>query len=172
MKRIILIPAVLAVIAAGSAGAAPRAAAPQSFSVSFLTIGGADKPVYVVARGPINAVGTATQTEKDDHGVAVNYAVLHFAGGSVALTAREPRFGFKMNPRTCSGPAYGGGTWTITGGTGAYAGATGHGEFSTGGTAIAQRSRAGVCRGEKTPPAETVFYVTITMRGTAAAAHG
>jgi hypothetical protein len=31
-----------------------------------------------------------------------------------------------------------------------------------------KRSATGACRGEKTPPKDTVFYVTIAFRGTVA----
>jgi hypothetical protein len=166
--RTLVLAAALLALVAGVAHAAPTAAAPQTFTASFLTIGGVDKPTFVVAHGPINGVATATQTEKQKNGAQINYVVLHFERGTVRMTAVEPRFGFRLNSRSCTGPAYGGGTWTITGGTGPYAGLTGKGTFSTGGTALAQRSAGGVCRGERTPLKDTVFYVTIAFRGAVA----
>jgi hypothetical protein len=113
-------------------------------------------------------VATATQTEKEQNGAQINYVVLHFERGTVRMTAVEPRFGLRPDARSCTGRAYGDGTWTITGGTGPYAGLTGKGTFSTGGNVFAQRSGAGACRGEKTPLKETVFYVRIAFRGTVA----
>jgi hypothetical protein len=64
--------------------------------------------------------------------------------------------------------ANGGGTYTFTGGTGIYAGITGKGTFTTVGTAFAQRSPTGACRGAKTPVSQMVFYVKLTLTGTAA----
>jgi hypothetical protein len=164
-RTLVLVGALLGLLA-GAVHAAPASARAQTFTASFLTIAGVDKPTFVVAHGPIEGVATATQTEKQKNGAQINYVVLHFERGSVRMTAVEPRFGFAPDAATCTGRAHGGGTWTITGGTGAYAGLTGNGTFSTGGTAIAQRSVTGACRGEKTPVKETVFYVTIAFRGT------
>jgi hypothetical protein len=166
--RTLALAAGLLALVAGAAHATPTASAPQTFTASFLTIGGVDKPTFVVAHGPISGVATATQTEKQKNGAQINYVVLHFERGTVRMTAVEPRFGFRLNAKSCTGRAYGGGTWTITGGTGPYAGLTGKGTFSTGGTALAQRSAIGACRGEKTPVKDTVFYVTIAFRGAAA----
>jgi hypothetical protein len=164
-RNLVLAGALLALLG-GAAHAAPTAGGHQTFSASFLTFGGVDKPTFVVAHGPITGTAIATQTEQQKNGAQVNYVTLHFERGTVRMTAVEPRFGFTTDAKSCSGHAYGGGSWTITGGTGPYAGLTGKGTFSTGGKAIAQRSVTGACRGEKTPPKDTVFYVTITFRGT------
>ena len=43
------------------------------------------------------------------------------------ITAVEKHFGVKPDLRTCTANGTGSGTYTITGGTGAYAGATGSG---------------------------------------------
>jgi hypothetical protein len=167
-RTLVLAAALLALLAilAGAVHAAPTSAGRQTFTASFLTIGGVDKPTFVVAHGPIAGVATATQTEKQKNGAQVNYVVLRFERGTVRMTAVEPRFGFTPNAKSCTARASGGGTWTITGGTGPYAALTGKGTFSTGGTAFIQRSATGACRGEKTPVKETVFYVRIAFRGT------
>jgi hypothetical protein len=163
--RSLVLAGALFALLAGAVHAAPTSADRQTFAASFLTIGGVDQPTFVVAHGPVSGVATATQTEQQKNGAQINYVVLHFERGTVRMTAVEPRFGFRPDAKTCTGHAYGGGTWTITGGTGAYAGLTGKGTFSTGGTAFAQRSATGACRGEKTPVKDTVFYVTIAFRG-------
>lgn len=160
--RTFLVAGTLFALLAGTALAEPRR---QTFTASFLTIGGKDMPTFVEAHGPISGVATATQTEKERNGKQINSVVLYFERGTVQMTAVEPRFGF-TNAASCIGRAYGGGTWTITGGTGVYAGLTGKGTFSTSGTAMAQRSPTGACRGEKTPLKETAFYVRIAFRGT------
>jgi hypothetical protein len=151
-----------------AAGRDSSASGTQRITATFLTIGRSDKPTHVVATGPISGIGEATQTEKQTpSGGQVNYVKLHFDKGTVRMVAEEPRFGWKLNPRTCTGSAYGNGTFTITGGTGSYAGATGKGTFSTSGTAVAQRTATGKCLGGKTPAAAMVFYVEIEMKGTA-----
>jgi hypothetical protein len=169
MKRRINAGLAIMIVALGIAAAAASAAqsGKQRITATFLTIGRSDKPTHVIARGPINGIGEATQTEKQTKSGQINYVTLHFEKGTVRMVAKEPRFGWKLDPRTCTGSAYGSGTFTITGGTGAYKHATGNGTFSTTGTAIVQRSPRGKCRGDKTPQADTVFYVKISMTGIA-----
>lgn len=171
MKRIApLVAAAAAAALAVSASASSGTARPQTFTASFLTVAGHDQPVYVSARGPISGLATATQTERPARGGGqLNVATLHFARGTISLTAPE-QFGWAVSPRTCTGRAHGSGTWRITGGTGAYARATGNGTFTATGFALAQRTAKGTCRGAQTPPAEAVFQVTLTFRGTIALA--
>jgi hypothetical protein len=161
---LVLVAAVGLLCAATASAAGP---APQTIDAWFLTIGKSDKPVHVVAKGPIHGIGFETQTEKQVGKKQVNYTTLHFDRGSVRLVAPE-RFDWKMDQKQCLGHANGGGTYTIVGGTGAYAGATGKGTFKTVGIAFAQRSPTGACRGLKTPISEMVFYVKLTATGTAA----
>jgi hypothetical protein len=85
----------------------------------------------------------------------------------VTFTAPE-RFDWKPDRARCLAHANGGGTFTITGGTGAFAGARGKGTFTAVGTAFAQRSRTGACRGLHTPVEQMVFMVKVTLTGTAA----
>jgi hypothetical protein len=173
LHRLLLTVAGIAAVVSCSAGAATggtavRGAATERITATFLTIGRSDKPTHVVATGPISGIGEATQTEKNTaSGGQVNYVTLHFAGGTVRMTAVEPRFGWKLDAKTCTGSAFGNGTYTITGGTGSYSGASGKGTFTTSGTALAQRTSTGKCLGDKTPPAGTVFYVKIVLTGTA-----
>jgi hypothetical protein len=161
---LVLTAAVSLLCAATASAAGP---APQTIDAWFLTVGKSDKPVHVVAKGPINGIGFATQTEKQVGKKQMNYAMLHFDRGTVRLVAPE-RFDWKMDQKHCLGHANGGGTYTIVGGTGLYAGATGRGTFTTVGTAFAQRSPTGACRGLKTPISQMVFYVKLTLTGTAA----
>ena len=104
----------LLALTAGVVHAAPTSSTRQTFTASFLTIGGVDKPTFVVAHGPIAGTATATQSETQKHGTQINYVTLHFDRGTVRMTAVEPRFGFTMDAKSCSGHAYGAGTWTIT----------------------------------------------------------
>jgi hypothetical protein len=165
LVKLLVLMGVVSVLCAGSASAATPA--PQKIEAWFLTVGTSDKPVHVVANGPIQGVGFETQTEKQVGKKQVNYATLHFDNGTVRLTAPE-RFDWKMDVKHCMAHANGGGTYTLTGGTGIYAGITGKGTFTTVGTAFAQRSPTGACRGAKTPVSQMVFYVKLTLTGTAA----
>lgn len=155
-------------LAVAASGSAATASSTQTITATFLTIGGADEPTHVVARGPISGIGEATQTEKaTPSGGQMNYVTLHFDRGTVRMVAAEPRFGWKLDARTCTGSAYGNGTFKILGGTGSYRGASGKGTFTTSGTAVAQRTPSGKCLGPKTPPRSAVFFVRIAMKGTA-----
>jgi hypothetical protein len=165
LAKLLVFVSVVAAVAVGPASAA--APAPQRIEAWFLTVGTSDKPVHVVAKGPINGIGTETQTEKHVGKRQVNYATLHFDRGTVRFVAPE-RFDWKLDSKHCLAHANGGGTFTITGGTGAYAHATGKGTFTSIGTAFAQRTPTGTCLGSKTPPAQMIFYVKVTLTGTAA----
>jgi hypothetical protein len=164
LAKLLVVIGLAAVIAVAPASAAPPA--PQTIAAWFLTVGASNKPVHVVAKGPISGIGTETQTEKQVGKRQVNVATLHFDRGTVRFVAPE-RFDWKVDMKHCMAHANGGGTFTITGGTGAYAGATGKGTFTSIGTAFAQRTPTGACLGSKTPPAQTVFYVKVTLTGTA-----
>jgi hypothetical protein len=155
-----------AAVAAATAPAGGSQAKPlrQRITLSSLNIRGKEQTVYVRATGPISGVGTETQTEKETPDGQINYVTLHFDNGSVRLVA-PAQFEWKPNPLTCTARPVGGGTFTITGGSGTYRGATGKGTFTYGGTAIAQRTRTGRCLGDKTPPSGVVLYVTAKMVG-------
>lgn len=158
----------LAVAALGEDGATGQASSGQVIEVHSLTLRGKERPVHVVARGPISGIGTvAAQEAKSDR---VHQIMLRLDGGTVRLTLRLTREGEgwrTVNRRTCSARRFGRGRFTITGGTGPYEGASGTGEFTEGGIAIAQRTRSGRCLGAKTPLADVVFYVKIRMAGDA-----
>ena len=165
--------ALTAAVAAGAAtgatsigGASAATPLPQQLTLSFLTIGGKDEPVHVSARGPISGVGTETQTQRETPEGQVNYVTLHFKDGTVSLVARE-KYGVRLNRRACTGTPTGDGTFTITGGTGAYQGASGKGTLTVGGLVMAQRTKTGRCLGERTPRSNTVFYVKVKLTGTA-----
>lgn len=145
----------------GASAAGPRS---QTFTLHLLSIGLVDEPIYVSAHGVIDGYGTATQRSKEIKGGELVHVTLHFAKGTLRFSAIDHN-GFRVNQHTCTATTYGGGPWTVTGGTGAYAGATGGGRFTEPGTVFAQRSPSGACRADKTPPNQTVSYVTPKLRG-------
>ena len=149
------------VAATGASAAGPR---PQTFTFALVSIAGIDEPVYVAAHGAIDGVGTETQSSKEIQGGELVYVTLHFAAGTLRFTAIDHN-GFRLHMNTCTATTHGSGTWTVTGGTGAYAGATGGGHFTEPGTVLAQRAPDGTCRGDRTPPNQTVSYLTAKLRG-------
>ena len=159
----------LAAAACGEDGAAGQGSSAQAIKVYSLTLRGEEQPVHVVARGAISGIGTLA-ADRETGGGRLHQVTLRFDGGTVRLTLRLTREGEGWrtpNRRTCTAKRFGRGTFTITGGTGAYEGASGEGTFKEGGIAIAQRTRSGKCLGERTPLANVVFYVRISMAGEA-----
>jgi hypothetical protein len=159
----------LTAAASGEAGAAGQGSSTQAIKVYSLTLRGEERPVHVVARGPINGIGTLAADRETGDGRA-HQVTLRFDRGTVRLTLRLTREGEGWrtpNRRACTARRFGRGTFTITGGTGAYEGASGEGTFKQGGIAIAQRTRSGKCLGDRTPLSNVVFYVRLSMAGDA-----
>jgi hypothetical protein len=125
---------------------------------------GRDLPVAVEATGPIYGLGSETQSESATPTGQINHVTLHLPGGVVRLTASE-RFTWQANLRACAAQARGGGTFTITSGTGKYTHATGKGTFTDTGVLIGARDRKGNCLGQKAQP--RAIYVDVTLTGTA-----
>lgn len=159
----------LAVAACGEDGAAGQESSSQAIKLYSLTLRGKEQPVQVVARGPIGGIGTVAADRETESG-RVHHVTLRFDEGTVRLELRLTRAGEGWRPvnrRTCTAKRFGRGTFTITGGSGAYERATGQGKFTEGGIAIAQRTRTGKCLGDRTPLANVIFYVKIRMTGNA-----
>jgi len=173
MHRLVLAAALatlsLGVAVWGEDGAAGQAPSSQVIKVYSLTLRGEEQPVHVAARGPISGIGTVA-SDRETRSGRVHQVTLRFDRGTVGLTLRltpEGEGWRSVNRRSCTAKRFGRGTFTITGGTGAYEGATGEGKFTEGGIVIAQRTTSGECLGERTPPADVVFYVKIRMVGEA-----
>ena len=149
--RVLAVSATMCVAALAPAGIA-NAASPhrqsrtETIVTTSLSRGGHDLPSLVSATGPIRGVGTETQTYVDTpDGEAVQFT-WHFRTGTVTGVAVED-YDLSFDPISCTAKATGTGTWTITGGTGAYAGATGSGTFVEHGNLVGARDRNGVCQG-------------------------
>lgn len=150
-------------VVAGTADAAPPT---ESWVMPSQTIHGTDHPIRISASGPIQGAGVLTQDfEMTDAGPVV-HAVWHFRGGDVFADATED-YALDFDPVSCTGTATATGTWTISGGTGAYAGATGHGTFSGTGRLVGERDGRGGCLG---PDSDADPKVSVsTLRGTGVA---
>jgi hypothetical protein len=162
--------AAIAGLAAGGmlvsgAFAATRAKAPtERITLFSASPRGGELPIAVEASGPIHGIGTETQTETPTPGGQINHATLHLPDGTVRLIAPE-RFAWQPDLRACAAKAHGGGTFKITGGTGAYRNATGRGTFTDKGVLVGARDHKGNCLGRKAQPA--VIYLDVVLTGNA-----
>ena len=158
----------VAALTASAALACPAGAASpaETWVMNSATVHGADKPIRIVASGPVSGAGLLTQEFEETENGDVVHAVWHFAKGTVSADAYED-FALAFDPVACRGVATSSGTWVITGGTGAYAGATGHGTFGGTGTIIGQRDQAGACQGPESDVDPTVSVASLRGSGTA-----
>jgi hypothetical protein len=158
---------VLALVApAAVAGTADAAPPTETWVMPSQTIHGSDNPIRISASGPIQGAGLLTQDfEMTDAGPVV-HAVWHFRNGEVFADATED-YALDFDPVSCTAKSTATGTWTITGGTGAYAGATGHGTFRGTGSLVGERDANGGCLG---PDSGADPKVSVsTLRGTGVA---
>ncbi len=139
----------------------------QRLTLLFATRNGIDEPVLAIAAGPIAGVGTETQTEQEVGDQQISYAVLHLPRGDVNLTAFET-FTWTPDYRACLAHGTGSGTFTITGGTGAYTAATGQGTFTDRGLLIGARDSQGQCQGPTSPIPPKLVLVRLNATGSAA----
>jgi hypothetical protein len=151
-------------LADGATARPARPARPERITLFTATSHGHALPVAVDAVGPIHGLGSETQSETSTPGGQINHVALHLPGGVVRLRAPE-RFTWEANLRACAAQAHGGGTFTITGGTGKYTHATGRGTFTDTGVLIGARDGNGTCLGQHAQP--RAIYVDVTLTGTA-----
>jgi hypothetical protein len=102
---------------------------------------------------PVIAYGVFTAPAIDHMGVAKNVDKFVFSNGSFKVRHRNGTGGtHSFNPRTCLAKITQPGTYTIFGGTGKYAGITGHGKFVLNLLFIGAKS-GGKCTQRKPPVA-------------------
>lgn len=148
--------AVIASIATSTyAFAAPSAgthAVPHSGSVTFV-VGGASKHPIVLVHGAINAAG------KDDPNHN-NYDLLKFAHGTMRIVhpASKAKYVPKIDTKTCYASFTESGTFTLSHGTGSYAGIKGSGHYSAQGFGYLRRTKSGACD-ENAEPKQEIFTV-------------
>jgi hypothetical protein len=142
-----------------SASSAATKKLPQSFTLYSANVDNKDAPELLEAIGPIHGIGIA-KPDDDVRGKAIPITVT-FTGGKLLLTARG-NFQWKPDLTACTATVVNRGTYTITGGTGAYHGANGSGTYVERGAGIGARGPNGACL-EKFK----LNYVIATLRGTA-----
>jgi hypothetical protein len=148
-----------AVTTTGAAGATASASAsvPHRGSVSFVIGGDTNHPIVLV-HGAINTAG------KDDPNHN-NFDVLNFAHGSMRIVHPESQAKFvpKIDKKTCYASFTESGKFTLSHGTGRFAGIAGAGRYSAHGYAYLPRTRAGVCN-QNAKPSHEIF--TVQAHGT------
>jgi hypothetical protein len=111
-------------------------------------------PSSIIARGVFTAGGV------DHPGNPVDTVV--FPDGTFKITHSNGTGTPRFNPRTCLGVITLNGTYTLSGGTGAYAGISGHGIYRLNILIVAARNAAGKCS-NKLPP--VAFQQIIKAQG-------
>ncbi|MGH9224590.1 MAG: hypothetical protein ACRD2W_12625 [Acidimicrobiales bacterium] len=134
----------LAVLGLALVGLAAPAGA-QTGNQSFLIHGEGDDPATVVATGPTSGVGLDFESE------ATETAVFEFDGGGFAVDHPSDSDDFDFDPRTCIGTDRFTGTYSLSGGSGAYAGVSGTGTYRGRAIFVAKRLPDGSCSEEEAP---------------------
>ena len=144
------------------AGPAHAATGTQRFTIVFTGNPRAGVLGRVVATGPVTGVGTDATIAQDPHpdGSETDTDLLTFPGGTITIRDTDPADAFHFNERTCTATiSTTAGTYTIVGGTGAYAGATGSGTFSAKGIVLFDRVPGG-CSEEP-----RLFFAVVQLAG-------
>lgn len=158
----------VAALAAPVALALPSqaATASESWVMTSPTVHGSEHPTRITATGPITGSGTLTQTEEQTPTGEVVHFTWHFGQGTVTGDAVED-YAMDLDQTSCTAKATSTGTWTLTGGTGRYAGATGHGTFEGHATLVGSRDDRGHCLGPETGVEPKVAIAVLTGTGEA-----
>ncbi len=124
-------------VTAASATPASQPAVSGTEHVQIMSTARASKTASAIAYGAFTAAGTA----KLD---SAPVGTIAFPGGTIKISHHPGKGTMRFSPETCLTVIRQPGTYTITGGTGKYAGITGHGTYQLRFTFIAAR-RAGKC---------------------------
>jgi hypothetical protein len=141
--------AVGAAVAAGVAGFSTAAGASSAQIESFRIVDRNGGIGTVQAHGVFDRTGTDVSRNSSD--------VLRFGNGKLVVAHPETSStgdSFNLDPSTCRFTYTDTGTYTIKDGTGAYAGATGHGHYKATGSGVLQRNSDGTCNTDAQPKSE------------------
>ncbi|MGO8955880.1 MAG: hypothetical protein ACLQFR_00685 [Streptosporangiaceae bacterium] len=138
-SRLITAVAVAAITVTGvtAASATPRSQPAVTEHVQIMSTSTTSKTASALAYGVFTAAGRAQLGSGRAGTIA-------FPGGTVKLSHHAGKGTMRFSPRTCLTMISQPGTYKITGGTGKYAGITGHGTYQLSLTFIAART-AGKC---------------------------
>ena len=139
--------ATIAATSIATASAAPRAQQAVSGTEHVQVMStSTTRPATAIGYGAFTAAGHA------DLGSGKLGKII-FPGGTIMISHRAGRGNNRFNPRTCLAIISQPGTYKIVGGTGRYAGISGHGKYRLSLTFIAARSK-GKCSSAKPPVAQ------------------
>jgi hypothetical protein len=142
--------ALTAVVAPIAVALPSRAAEPtESWVMTSPTVHAVEHPIRISAVGPITGSGVLTQTEEETPTGEVVHFTWRFRDGTVTGDAVED-YEIAFDPVACTAKATSTGSWTLTGGTGRYAGASGAGTFGGHATLVGSRDARGRCLGPDT----------------------
>lgn len=145
----LLLPLAAALVVLAASGGAGASSANEHFTLSSTTVKGVDQAVRVVAIGAVHATGTFTGKDTNS---SRDLITLHFPKGTITLAGHELKTSMIPNLHACRANGTGRGTFTLTGGTGAYTGITGSGTYLRHTTIIGARDKNGTCLGQKAQP--------------------
>jgi hypothetical protein len=131
--------AAIATTGVTAASASPRSqpAVSGTEHVQIMSTSTTSKTASAIAYGAFTAAGTAKLG-------SARAGTIAFPGGTIKLSHHAGKGTMHFSPKTCLATISQPGTYKITGGTGKYAGITGHGTYQLSFTFIASRT-AGKC---------------------------
>ena len=139
-----------------NADGAPR----QRLHMLWIEHDGVEETITAHAAGPIRGHGTVTEDEHINTPQGPRGRLtLHFDEGTLSVSFVERDFKQNFDPQACAAAPTARATLTITGGTGAYAGAKGTLEATREGRIIGARGEQGECIGRSAPPKVVVMRV-------------
>ena len=152
----------LGLLAAGAP--ADAATGTQTFRIIFTADPHTGAPGTVIATGLINGIGTDRTLAQDLHpdGTETDTDLITLPGGTVTIADTDPSDLVHFNPAACLATLSGTGPYTILGGTGAYAGASGRGTFTVHGVIVFDRAPGGCSE------APRLFFGAVTAVGSIA----
>jgi hypothetical protein len=160
MRKTITSAAIAAAAAAviggtGIAVAGTHSATSGTENFQLMTTSATSPNGSIIASGVFTAPGV-------DHEGKHNTATFTFPSGTVSLKHSAGKGTQSFNPKTCLLTVNEHGTYTLTGGTGSYAGITGSGKYQLSILGIAARNSKGKCSMSKPPLA---FHQVINASG-------
>ena len=160
-RSVILALGTASTLMAAGAALAHGNASPQRFTFSGKTVRGKDLPITVSATGPISGNGTVRIIEHPK----TSTATFQFPTGTIQVLFLHGPTQTHPDPAQCRATIDARGTYTIHGGSGRYAGATGKGAYTETRLLLGQRSPAGKCLAGPNSTPKTITAIA-TMRGT------
>jgi hypothetical protein len=142
-------------LAAASASPAVRPSVSGTEHFQIVTASATAAKVAIIAHGPVFTAGGV-----DNQGNTTD--TVKFPGGTFKIKHSAGHGPQKFNPTTCLITISQHGTYTLSGGTGKFAGISGHGKYQLRILGIAARSANGKCSQKKAPVA---FQQVIQAQG-------